>query len=328
VRPLPQALFESLFEICDLYTTSLNEKEYISFARALLRASTVKRDGQLSFRHRWPAGAADGAFLSRGIVAMQQYIEKAVVVSAATGAANYGSTKNLPTRGSSTRSLPKVDVTSSGGSPQWDRPATAQERGLTAPSRAPSVRNTLLRSMSIFTPAQRSEATKREAAGSLARAKASAAVSLFRRWATSIQRAGRTDVRLLKASYVGNRHHGEDDLAVGIADLASLLASLGVCIDRDEHGLPQLVAFYQLLDVDGDGFITQDDFCVALLEAVVDPERPERGPSLPSGGSRRATASRGVAVQRAEPTRGGAAATGRNLREEAIYKSAVAQRQA
>ena len=80
--------------------------------------------------------------------------------------------------------------------------------------------------------------------------------------------------------------------------------------------------------MDGDGFITQDDFCVALLEAVVDPERPERGPSLPSGGSRRATASRGVAVQRAEPTRGGAAATGRNLREEAIYKSAVAQRQA
>ena len=123
MRPLPQALFESLFEICDLYTTSLNEKEYISFARALLRASTVKRDGQLSFRHRWPAGAADGAFLSRGIVAMQQYIEKAVVVSAATGAANYGSTK----KSSDSWKLDQ-EPAEGGRDEQWRKPAVGSPR--------------------------------------------------------------------------------------------------------------------------------------------------------------------------------------------------------
>ena len=77
----------------------------------------------------------------------------------------------------------------------------------------------------------------------------------------------------------------------GIADLACLLSSVGVSIDRDGKGLPQLIAFYQLLDVNGDGFISQEDFCVAVLEAVIDPEHPEQGPRLPSGppGARQAS---------------------------------------
>ena len=58
--------------------------------------------------------------------------------------------------------------------------------------------------------------------------------------------------RLVKVSYVGSgNRHAEGEKAIRLADLAALLADVGVAMDRSERGLAQLLGFYHFLDVDG-----------------------------------------------------------------------------
>ena len=52
----------------------MNQKEYIGFARAMQRACVVKRNGTLSYRHRWPEGQY-GSFLSKGLLGLQARAE-------------------------------------------------------------------------------------------------------------------------------------------------------------------------------------------------------------------------------------------------------------
>jgi hypothetical protein len=71
------------------------------------------------------------------------------------------------------------------------------------------------------------------------------------------------------------------------------------------RGLPQLLALYRFLDYDGDGWITHDDFVLAVTEATID-ENSSDGPRLPvssvRGGPQRgygATAANRITAMRA-----------------------------
>ena len=82
-----------------------------------------------------------------------------------------------------------------------------------------------------------------------------------------------------------------------------------------------------------DGWVTQDDFLVAVVEGKVDAERPQAGPHLPSAapsGSGK-SGSRGKLVKslgpqsgsQGEAKRADAATTGKALRDEAGSEAGV-----
>ena len=115
---------------------------------------------------------------------------------------------------------------------------------------------------------------------------------IFDRWSSPIYADIDPDeLRLKDSSYVGNRRHADTEHAIRLGDLALLLAEAGVALGKQGRKLPQLVAFYRVLDYDGDGWITRTDFSIAVLESKVDSNNAKDGPQLPQspvrGGPRR-----------------------------------------
>ena len=310
-------------QLVDSHTRSFNESDYIAYAKRLVKHCVVKKKGEAAghLRHAWPVSKKPGRFLSAAVEGMRRQLD--LPEYALEGALEPPPSKRRRRglkKGSSNVSmlglvkmLPHTLIL-----PRSPPPATSRQAPSKQPSKQPPLL-TMMRAIMWARPAvgaakeqsaapsldfgRRPKLVERASARSLTREEA--CVKLFERWATPIYSdVDPMEKRLIEHSYVGNRRHPDDTLAVRLSDLALLLSDAGVALGGEQHdassvssgeapekGLPQLLALYHCLDYDGDGWITQADFSFAILQSTIDPAHPERGPLLPPslkrGGSNR-----------------------------------------
>lgn len=305
------AFIDSLFELVDVYTTTLKESEYIDFARLLKKHSTVKRKGHacLHFRHEWPTYRKPGRFLSQAVLAIREKLEKperTAPVRRGAGAKSSSGKQQLR----STPAAPRppmfrlrriVDALRR-------RPALGHSQSSTHRT---NVNSTSAAAVNPTHNRWRKARLAMVASRPLLDVTSNleqAALRLFDKWATPIYADINLDeLRLIDPNYIGNRRHADDECAVRLGDLALMLAHAGVALTRDEHGLPQLLALYHFLDFDGDGWITRGDFAISVLESVIDVDHPGHGPRLPQssirGGPHRRHAAAGKSTLRGHISR-------------------------
>ena len=297
-----EALEDSLFEVIDLYTETLSEKDYIEFARLLNKECTIKPKGQKRrFRHMWTI-SKDGAFLCRAILGLQGLLPVSLSEPLPAGELAKSGSKAAPTvfslRGliarvmnatkaaadvvekSISSGVEKLAELSGGGrkkvaplgapaartsgtsNPQAEKPEAAQGRG------AKKMKKKLLKGVS------------KENAAKLQERREEAVEEMFNQWATPIFDV--EENRLRNQHFIGNRRHADDERAIRLGALSHLLSDAGVAIHRGDEGLPQLLAAYNMLDLDGDGWITWADFRIAILDLTVDPQGSgKQVPTLP-----------------------------------------------
>ena len=286
-----EAFLDSLFEVVDLYTETLREKDYIEFARLLNKQCTIKPKGQKRrFRHMWSV-SKDSAFLCRAILGLQALLPVSLSEQPVAKLAKSGSTAVAPKsspfslRGIIARVLKStmaaadaVEKSISGGIKKLAE-VSRGGRDKVAPPRAEKQEVAEGRGAKKMKKKLQKGMTK-ENAGQLQQRREQAVEEMFNQWATSI--FDEEEVRLRNVGWVGNRRHKDDERVIRLGALSHLLGDAGVPIHRGEEGLPQLLAAYNMLDLDGDGWITWPDFSTAILYLAVDLQGSTKAvPTLP-----------------------------------------------
>lgn len=272
-------------QIIDLYTTTLEVSEYIAFAKKLRKHATIKctRKGHTvrEMRHHWPACKRPSAFLTSAVKALRALLERPMYAVGGVGAKSLPMAPPLRRTRSTTagirRSLRAVvgmvtllrPAKTRAVSPE---PQHAPPRG-TPPKRPPASSRWRVAKYRMRLAAPKLEPKTRQVR---------AATALFARWASPLYTdIDPNELRLLNPSYVGSRRHADDERVIRLADLSMMLSEATLPLPRGASGLPHLLALYHFLDYDGDGWITQEDFVTAVVESVIDPSSPKRGPCLP-----------------------------------------------
>ena len=326
LRALHQdAFYDGLFELCDLYTASLEEAEYLRVARRLVKGCTVQRKRKLKarsdavagggggggdggdgggdhageygrrYRHRWPK-QTDGAFLIRAVKALQAQ----AVPASATLRRVRGRVLLWRQRGGARRYAGTPDP--SQAPVQGVRGGKASTGGGKRSARGGK------RSAAGGRAANDGQARRTrysEVAAAIQR-RAQAVSALYARWASPIFPESGFGASYFAAPTklfdhspaLRSRLHDSNATALRLSSLATLLAASGIAPDRGRRGLVQLLALYRFLDVDGDGWISERDLSLALLEVSFDAGAPEKGPRLPvtagGRGGRRAMTGDGI----------------------------------